>query len=311
MKEFFAPSLNRHIKLGGRRMPLPHVPRMRLRNYFGAVVPDPPVNIDYGNAAALPALKQMYLNDIEGDCVIAGRYHILGVATANATGSPFIATPSQINADYHAIGGFVPGRPETDQGCDEHTALVYWSQHGLADGSKDLGWFALDATNQKLMQQGLWLFENHFFGLALPDAWVNPFPDHDGVVWDVAGDPNPDNGHCVIAYKADKDGVWIDTWGLKVLLTWRAVAKYAVPAAGGEVYTILSPRMVANAQAKAPSGLLWADVIRDFNTLSGQNLPVPATAPSPAPNPSPAPAPTIKSLNLIQTQALLAQYWPK
>ena len=193
LKSAFAPSLNRMIKFG-RRTPVAPGHKFRLRNYLRASLPAPPTSCDY-SPAALKALAQMYGNDSLGDCVIAGGYHIEGVETGNA-GDMFIATQVQIIKDYEAIGGYVPGDPSTDNGCDEDTATNWWEAHGFANGTKLLGAISADPASITEGMQGLYLFEDCMFGVNLPDAWVNPMPSKSGFVWDVAGDPNPDNGHC-------------------------------------------------------------------------------------------------------------------
>ena len=292
LKSIFAPSLGRTIMFG-RRQPVAPGHKFRLRNYLRASLPAPPTSCDY-SPAALKALAQMYGNNTLGDCVIAGGYHIVGVETGNA-GDMFIATQAQIIKDYSAIGGYVPGDPSTDNGCDEDTATNWWEAHGFADGTKLLGAVSVDPANTTEVMQGLDLFENCMFGVNLPDAWVNPMPSKSGFVWDVAGDPDPENGHCFIGCGYNikgytKQGILIATWGMTGLITWAAVAKYCAASAGGQLLLLLTPDQLAKGQTKAPNGVAWTDLISDFDTMGG-NVPVPAPAPAPAPTP-PAPTPT-------------------
>lgn len=248
----------------GRKRPA-HRMRLHLRNYLKtSELPPVPPSVDYSPAAKL-AIGQLYDNDRYGDCVIAGGYHVVGVLTANANGSPFIATEAQILGDYHSIGGFDPNNPQaTDNGCDEQTAFQWWTKTGFADGTKLQGSVSVDATNQAECQAGLFLFENLFFGIELPDAWINPFPSASGFVWDVAGDPNPENGHCVVATGYNTTGIQIATWGLIGTITWAAVAKYCAPTSGGELYTLLSPDQISRALGKAPNGFTVDQLQADF-----------------------------------------------
>jgi hypothetical protein len=266
-------------------------PRWHFAKYRTAALPTPPASVDY-SAAAASALSNIYLNDQLGDCVIAGGYHVVGVLTGNA-GDEFVASTSQITADYSAIGGYVPGNPATDQGCDEQTALAYWTATGFQDGTKLAGWLAVDATNKATLMQALDLFENLYFGVELPDAWVNPMPQTAGFTWDVAGDPDPGYGHCVMGVGYNATGVQIDTWGMLGTITWAALAKYMVTSAGGEAYTLCSPDQIAKGQTKAPNGFDWSTLIADFNSLGGNlpvpNPPTPVVPPTPPVNP-PAPA---------------------
>lgn len=305
LKEVFSPSLGMNIKLGGRKTPRVPALRRKLTSYIRKSLPSPPSIIDW-RKNAISALKKDYLNKKLGICVVAGAYHILGVETGNADpGNPFIPTDDQLVADYGAIGGYKPGDPSTDNGCDMQTSMRYFQYKGFASGDKIVGWLPLDSQNAQEIATALWLFENVNIGMALPNAWVNPFPSGDGTIWDVAGDPNPCNGHCIIAAaEIGATGLWIDTWGLDVLLTYNAIKKYGQHSAGGEIYTILMQSQLLQGQMKAPNGFDWVSLISDFNTLGG-------SVPIPTPDLAPAQAPTITLAQAQQWAAAgLASRWP-
>jgi hypothetical protein len=249
-----------------------------LRSYYAVEdLPPPPSSVDYSpNAAACLAL--VFLNDRLGCCVIAGGYHDVGLWTGNASGeSPFCATDADIISDYGAIGGYVDGDPSTDNGCDEQTALQYWCSSGFANGTKLGAFVGVDATRALDVATAVWLFETVFLGIELPDAWIAPFPSASGFVWDVAGGANPQNGHCVVVVGYDSSGVQIATWGLVGTITWAALAKYASPPSGGELYALLSPDEVSG--AAAPNGFDFATLQADLSKL-GTEPPPPATTPS-------------------------------
>ena len=307
LKSVFVPHLNQNIVFG-RKRPVPGGYCLKLRNYLQASLPTPPTSADY-TGKAQSSLANIYGNDTLGDCVVAGGYHIVGVETGNA-GNQFTATSAQIIKDYSAIGGYVPGNPNTDQGCDEKTALGYWTSHGFADGTKLLGWLAVDPTNKTEMMQALYLFENLYFGIELPDAWITPFPSANGFTWDVAGSPDPENGHCIIGAGYNSNGVTVDTWGMLGTLTWAAIQKYCVQSAGGELYVMLTPDQLAKGATTAPNGVAWNQLITDFDSLGG-NVPVPTppapTPPAPTPPAPTPPAPTppapVTTVTLAQAQA--------
>jgi hypothetical protein len=325
IKEVFAPHLGRTVKLG-RKRPVAMGPHMKLRHYLRASLPPPPDAVDY-SPKAMASLSQMYLNDRLGDCVIAGGYHCVGTWTGNANGSPFMVSDAQLVADYGSIGGYNPSDPSTDQGCDEPTAFDWWTSHGFADGSNLVGWLAVDATNQTEVKTALDLFENLVYAIELPEAWISPFPSGPGFTWDVAGEPVPENGHCVIAPGYDASGAVIATWALLGHITWAAMAKYCVPSAGGGLYVIVSPDMIAKGQDKAPNGVSWNDLLSDFQQMGGVVTPQPP-APTPVPIPPSGPATlqgaqdavsaALASGYALMTQgqaiatanAALAAYWP-
>jgi hypothetical protein len=264
MKEVFAPHLGRTVKLGRSRPP-PGKPKLKFGDYVQPTLPPPPSSVDY-TAAAMSVLTQIFMNDTLGDCVIAALAHIVGLLTGNA-GNLFTYTQAMIIAAYSAIGGYVPGDPSTDNGCDELTALQYVQSNGFADGTKLSGFLALDATNQQEVMQALFLFENLFFGVELPDAWINPFPSAAGFTWDV-GSPDTSNGHafCGVGYNAA--GVQIDTWGLIGTVTWAAVQALCAGTDGGQLYVLLSPDIINKASGKGLAGFDFVTLQMDMAALS-------------------------------------------
>lgn len=262
----------------GRKRPVARCPRLSLKNYLKMSLPAPPESMGYAAKAASP-LGLMYLNDSLGDCVIAGMAHVEGVLTANA-GWPVVLNDAQITALYSAIGGYVPGDPSTDQGCDEQTALNYWQQKGLARMDKqgfllDLalaeckiaGWMSVNPSDPAEVRTALWLFENVIFGVELPDAWVNPMPSAPGFVWESAGEADPDNGHCFVATGYGPSGLQICTWGMLGSITNAAVEKYAGQSEGGELYCVISQDGIAKASQKAPNGFDWSQLLADFDFM--------------------------------------------
>lgn len=255
----------------GRRRPPPFKRKMHMRSYMPlAAMPQPPVTCAY-STRALSSLRQVYENDTLGDCVVAGMAHLEGIFTGNAGQPVDLFTRAQILNLYGAIGGYIPGREDTDNGCDERTALAYWQQTGAGSATNRIsGWLSVDALNPAEVRMALYLFENLFFGVELPDKWVDPFPSKPGFVWDAGvGPANPDNGHCFVGVGYDPIGVVISTWGMVGKITDAAIAQYASTAGSGELYTVLSPQIINKALAKAPNGLAWDDLERDFRSLGG------------------------------------------
>jgi hypothetical protein len=268
IKTITQPTSGKTFKLG-RRTPVARGPRLSLKRYLSRALPSPPAEWDY-TAPVSGVLGNIYLNDQLGDCVIAGMAHLESVFTASGTGTPVVFTDDQIIAAYSAIGGYVPGDPSTDNGCDEVTALNYWEQTGF-EGHKIAGYLAVDATDKDECAVAAWLFESLLFGVNLPDRWVDPMPASGGFTWGVAGAPNPKNGHCFISAKGNiAEGVSIDTWGMSGLVTWAAVAAYASHVAGGDLFTVLTPEIVSRAIGNAPNGFNWGQLLADFDAIGGK-----------------------------------------
>jgi hypothetical protein len=253
----------------GRNRPSLEAPRLILADYLISPLPTEPAWIDYTPAAQL-ALDQMYLNDALGCCVISGMQHADDIVIGNAGGPPTIFTNVQTTATYSAVGGYVPGQPATDQGCDEITGLNYWRDTGLANGSKIAGHVTISPAYAR---QALWLFEILVFGIELPDAWLNPPPERSQFTWDVAGDPNPDNGHCVVGGAYNSKGIIVSTWGMLGTMTYAAIEKYCVNAAGGELHCAISHEALIRASAKAPNNFDWPTLVTDFRAMGGTDIP--------------------------------------
>jgi len=249
----------------GRKRPAQRC-KLSLRKYCPdpSVLPTPPPSIDY-SLKAKTCLGLLFLNDVLGCCVIAGGYHDVGLWTGNATGLAFCATDADIKADYGAIGGYVDGDPSTDNGCDEQTALAYWTQTGFRNGTKLGAYVGVDATNRLEVMTAVFCFETVFLGIELPVAW----PIATGVTWDVAGPADPSRGHCVVVVGYNDVGVIVSTWGGLNVITWAALAMYCADTSGGEIYALLSPDEVSG--ANAPNGF-------DYETLQSDIAALPPAA---------------------------------
>jgi hypothetical protein len=253
----------RNFRLG-RRRPLARGPRLRLGNYLMRSLPAAPASVDYWTPAAESWLGLVLANDRLGDCTAAGAFHIGGALLANA-GQPIPYTVDDVVKFYSATTGYDPADPSTDQGGDEQTILNYWRETGLLPNAhKITAWASVAPADA---QAALWLFENLYFGLGLPDGWLSPEPSGDGFTWDVAGAPDDANGHCFVGLAYDAAGVAIDTWGLRGTLTWAAVQKYFAHGTGGEMYTVLSSDSISAAAQKAPNGFDLYQLRADIDSL--------------------------------------------
>lgn len=256
-------------RLFGRKRPIATAPRLKLKNYLLKTMPAPPARYGYMGAAK-PQIHQIYLNNALGDCVEAAIGHAIGVFGAQ-NGAKWFFSDEQITAMYSAMGGYIPGDPATDQGTDIGTALSVWQKPGVSGpGGTHIiqGSVSVDVSNPEEYRTAIWLFENLILGLELPDAWVNPFPSENGFVWDVAGAPDPDNGHCILAVNYDQANVYIATWGMNGVMTDAALQEYCSPQNGGELYAVLSKDVINRAQQRAPNGFAFSQLLADLNSLA-------------------------------------------
>lgn len=262
----------------GRKRPTAQATKFKLKDYLGTALPPAP-DCDYA-AAAGEALGQIYLNQDLGDCVIACMGHLFGVLRENAGGNRSIFSDGEIINEYSKCCGYIPGDPDSDQGCDLQQTLSQilssgFKGHRKSNGEKVrmshriAGWLQVDGTNKEEVRQAVYLFENLVFGMELPDAWIEPFPSVSGFTWDVAGRPDPENGHCVCGVGSNSTGIGISTWAMVGIMTYAAIAEYTAPRHGGELYVVLSEDSINRAKGLTPNGFDFAALEKDFQSLGG------------------------------------------
>jgi hypothetical protein len=210
-----------------------------------------------------------------GNCTCAAPCHAIDVWTAGGD-APVVVTADQCIRLYELSCGYVLGDESTDQGGDELTVLDYILAHGI-DGAglhQIAGVASLDATDLTLMREACFLTGAVELCLELPDVYVNPFPGPDAV-WDVAGAPNPDQGHCILARGAfttngptGKPSWGITTWGTPVWMTTDAVAYYCAMAQGGSANVAWTKEWLSRTSGLSPSALDLAAMAADFAGLS-------------------------------------------
>src|SRR6202041_1484321 len=240
--------------------------------------PPPPATVDY-SAKALQAMARMYLNDQLGDCVIASKYHALGIYAGNESGADLEATDTEVDNSYVTICG--PG----DQGCDIPTVLDYWKSNGLIATGKNYkldNYVAIDWTNQNEVMVAIDIFGAGSIGINLPNDWTNAGP---GVVWTTTNSQIV-GGHDVVIYGYNSQGVLIGTWGkVGTLITWSAfTSKIWLE----ECYAQLSPLWYQNANL-APNGISSATLLADLTALA--NGTIPSVGPTPPTPPVVPPTP--------------------
>jgi hypothetical protein len=274
----------------GRKRPAPEraerQPKFKtFRTAAPLVIPD---GFDYG-ALCLPALQTMLANGPDptapsqivatgvGCCTCAAPGHGIDILTAGA-GAPVTITSKQVVTLYSLSCGYVLGDESTDLGGDELTVLDYIQAHGI-DGNglhQFAGTATLDATNLTEMKEALFVAGWLPLCAELPNAYTNPMPAPDAV-WDMAGPPNPQQGHCFLATKFTPNGpgpggkpCWgVDTWGMIVWFTAEACAYYCATAQGGSANLALSKEWLSASQGKAPNQLDWAGLTSVFQQQLG------------------------------------------
>lgn len=201
----------------------------------------------------------MMLNDQLGDCVIAAMGHATQILTANNAGEVTVPD-SAVLKGYEDVGGYRPGDPNTDQGCDMLTALNYWRQTGIA-GHKIGAFATVNPKNINMVKAVIELFGFIYIGVALPISAQNQR------VWKVASGPNGQagswGGHCITVPDYSSTEPTCITWAHLLSMTDGFFEKYT-----DEAYAVLSPEWV-NGQNVAPNGVNLAQLQTDLSMVTG------------------------------------------
>jgi hypothetical protein len=286
-----------HFRKLGRVRPKVKPACLAFGNYFKTFegTTPPPAAVDY-SAQAMPAIRQMYLNDQYGDCVIAGKMHALGVWSGNDTDhdppGTVVAKDQEVLSQYHQICG--PG----DNGCVIADVLNWWKTKGLQAGGKTYkidGFVSVNNRDPLEVKVALYLFGGLTIGVNLPNDWLNT---DDGGIWDVTRSQIV-GGHDVRCVGYNTTGVIISTWGGLRTITWAAFTSTAWVE---ECYVELAPLWTGNDKL-APCGVDASTLAADLAKLGGGVIPdvgpvdpppeppEPPTPPEPPVPPAPEPIP--------------------
>jgi hypothetical protein len=184
----------------------------------------------------------MFRNDELGDCVCASAAHLIELWTANTRSQETLLMDSDVVTAYEAIGGYVPGKPETDNGCIMLNALKHWRTVGIG-GHKIEAFAEVNPKDDWEVQTALWLFGGLHVGMALPNSARTQ------AVWqEEADDGGMWGGHAIGIVQSGPEAKTCITWGDKKVMTSGFFSKYC-----DEAYVLLSTDWV-DALGFSPSG---------------------------------------------------------
>lgn len=193
-------------------------------------------------------------NDSEGDCVCEDSGHQVMLHTAN-TGVITIPTAEDIQKLYEAVGGYVPGNPSTDQGCDETSMEQYLMATGLC-GHKSAASGPLDPSNLDHLRWAVQIFGACRLGISVTDQMMQAFSA--GQPWDtLAG--SIEGGHDVPIVKYDAQYAYVVTWGRLQPVSWALLGN---PQFLEEAHCSVWPDWV-RAGGTGPSGFSLQDMLAD------------------------------------------------
>ena len=226
----------------------------KLSRYFLGNLPPVPAAVDW--SGKVPSWGMM-LNDSIGDCTCAGAGHAEMCWTSNA-GTEFIPADAQILNAYEAIGGYNPGDPSTDQGCDMLSALNFWRNSGIA-GRTITAYAEVDPKNRQQVMASVAFFGGLYIGVNLPQSAMDA--TNSNQVWSNTTDTNILGGHCVLIVAYNSSGPVCVTWGQLQQMTWDWFQTYC-----DEAYCPMSPDWIG-LSGTAPSGFNLPQLSQDLQAL--------------------------------------------
>lgn len=180
----------------------------------------PAIPADFGHETRISNWGVMLNADL-GDCVVAGGCHETRLLVAE-TGKNLQFPDSAVLKNYEAIGGYVPGDPSTDQGCDMSAAASYRKKTGLVDGAgtrhQIAAYLALQPGNLQELKAAMYLFGCAGIGVEFPVAWEAAFDN--GQMWDrLPKNTQIGGGHYIPGVCFRNGRIGVVSWGKLVWLT--------------------------------------------------------------------------------------------
>jgi hypothetical protein len=210
-------------------------------------LPPLPHCVDY--STGMPANLGVMLNNNLGDCVPAAAGHSIQVWSFNA--DPPMVTPSDADIEkfYELAGGYVPGNPNTDNGCVEQVALIDWLNNPIDDNTL-AAFVEIDVSNLAEIKRAIWECGVVYIGMIVPSFLQNL--EAPGSVW--AANPKANNsiigGHAVAVVGWDvRDNLILISWGARYTMTpsfWSGFVD--------EAYALANPSWIKNT-GRSPAGL--------------------------------------------------------
>jgi hypothetical protein len=181
----------------------------------------------YFDAAVLPAVPRVFgkpwlvsewgllRNDTVGDCVWAGAAHETMLWSAEA-GNPVAFTDADVLADYAAVAGYDPTKPESDQGTDMQQAAAYRLKTGIVDAYRGRhkvdAYVALQPGGLDQLALAAFLFGSAGVGIQLPDSAFDQFQNAEP--WSPVTGSRIEGGHYVPIVGRNRVGNFLCvTWG--------------------------------------------------------------------------------------------------
>lgn len=231
----------------------------RFAQYANAVkLPTPPRT--FGHEAAVGPSWGMLGNDDYGCCVPAGAAHET-MLWGHEGGKVPSFTPDNVLADYAAVTGFDPSKPDTDQGTDMSAFAAFRRKTGVVDATdqrhKIAAYLALEPGNLTELYQAAWLFGAVGIGIEFPGSAMAQFDA--GKPWTVVRGASIEGGHYV-PLVARRQYLEVVTWGKVQRVSTTFLGHYC-----DEALAYVSAEALT--AGKSPEGFDYATLLADLAKL--------------------------------------------
>jgi hypothetical protein len=266
-------SMPRIVGQYGLRLPAPGRKwGLKLRDYMDVTALPPIPAGAFGHMNMVTSPWGMLMNDTLGCCVVAGAAHETMLWTAESNAGMAMFNNACTLKNYEEIGGYQPGRPETDHGCDMLHAAQMRIQHGILDASGQRHYIGaaleLDCTpghlNMDQFWYAAWLFDGIGLGIQVTKTWERDFEA--GKPWDGADYHVQDivGGHYVSVVARENDNgqysADVVTWGEE-----HPITVSGLQAAAMTVLVYVTQEKLKNGVDL--EGLGWADLQADAKKI--------------------------------------------
>ncbi len=214
-------------------------------------------------------------NNTLGDCVPCEIIHAIECFHINADTAPPPFDRHDAIALYEAVGGYVPGHPDTDNGTDPGIAWDYWRHTGITcshnhSNHKIAGLVGFDPSDTLMRHLVIYEFSCAQYAIELPLIWQEA-SEWTGVPVKGKHDTQPGSwgGHAVCSRAYDAKGVEdIVTWGEDLLADGNSLSAYLDQAAA-----VVSQEML-NKSGVSDTGISWNDLVSDLKTQIQKHRPI-------------------------------------
>jgi hypothetical protein len=218
----------------------------------------------------------MLMNDQLGCCVVSGAEHETMLWTAESGGAVAQFSDRVTVTNYSLLGNYVPGDPDTDQGCDMLHAAEMRIKHGILDATgktHKLG-IALELDsgpgylNLDQFWYALYYFDGVGLGIGVTQQMQEDFADEKP--WTAASyDPTAViGGHYVPAMARESTNLHGQTVYETDVLTWgekQQIDNSGLQAVTNTVLVYATKEKLIN--GKDMEGLGWSDMRSDIRKI--------------------------------------------